>query len=63
MVVSAAAKRWNVDPASCRAQSGEVLHAPTGRRVKYGELAAVRLMIRERPEGSFRRVAHARQRL
>ena len=40
MLVSAAAKRWNVDPASCRAQSGEVLHAPTGRRVKYGELAA-----------------------
>jgi isoquinoline 1-oxidoreductase beta subunit len=40
MLVSAAAKRWNVDPASCRAQSGEVLHPPTGRRVKYGELAA-----------------------
>src|SRR5262249_55641865 len=27
-------------PASCRAQSGEVVHAPTGRRIKYGELAA-----------------------
>jgi isoquinoline 1-oxidoreductase subunit beta len=40
MLVSAAAKRWNVDAASCRAQSGEVLHAPTGRRAKYGELAA-----------------------
>src|SRR5258707_6271510 len=40
MLVSAAAKRWNVDPASCRAQSGEVLHAPTGRHLKYGELAA-----------------------
>ena len=40
MLVSAAAKRWNVDPASCRAESGEVLHAPTGRRFKYGELAA-----------------------
>jgi CO/xanthine dehydrogenase Mo-binding subunit len=40
MLVSAAAKRWNVDPASCHAQSGEVLHAPTGRRAKYGELAA-----------------------
>jgi isoquinoline 1-oxidoreductase beta subunit len=40
MLVSAAARRWNVDPASCRAQSGEVLHAPTGRSVKYGELAA-----------------------
>jgi isoquinoline 1-oxidoreductase subunit beta len=40
MLVSAAAKRWNVDPASCRAQSGEVLHPPTGRSAKYGELAA-----------------------
>ncbi|SEF15378.1 isoquinoline 1-oxidoreductase, beta subunit [Rhizobiales bacterium GAS191] len=39
MLVSAAAKRWNVDPASCHAQSGEVLHAATGRRAKYGELA------------------------
>jgi isoquinoline 1-oxidoreductase beta subunit len=40
MLVSAAAKRWNVDPATCRAQSGEVLHAPTGRSIKYGDLAA-----------------------
>ena len=40
MLVAAAAKRWNVDPASCRAQGGEVLHAPTGRRIKYGALAA-----------------------
>jgi isoquinoline 1-oxidoreductase beta subunit len=40
MLVSAAAKRWNVDPASCHAQSGEVLHAPTGKSIKYGELAA-----------------------
>jgi isoquinoline 1-oxidoreductase beta subunit len=40
MLVSAAAKRWNVDPDSCRAQAGEVIHSPTGRRLKYGELAA-----------------------
>src|SRR6202163_1324542 len=40
MLVSAAAKRWYVDPASCRAQSGEVIHVPTGRKIKYGELAA-----------------------
>jgi isoquinoline 1-oxidoreductase beta subunit len=38
MLVAAAARRWNVDPASCRAQSGEVLHAPTGRSIKYGDL-------------------------
>src|SRR5437870_5172400 len=40
MLVAAAASHWNVDPASCRAQSGEVLPPPTGRRAKYGELAA-----------------------
>ena len=40
MLVAAAAKRWNVDPASCRAQSGEVRHAPSGRRLKYGQLGA-----------------------
>jgi isoquinoline 1-oxidoreductase beta subunit len=40
MLVAAAAKQWNVDPASCRAQSGEVLHSPTGRSIKYGALAA-----------------------
>jgi isoquinoline 1-oxidoreductase beta subunit len=40
MLVSAAAKRWNVDPASCHARSGEVLHATTGRSAKHGELAA-----------------------
>src|SRR4030088_1198331 len=40
MLVAAAARRWNVDPASCRAQSGQVLHPPTGRSINYGELAA-----------------------
>src|SRR6266853_654065 len=40
MLVAAAAKRWNVDPSSCRAQSGEVIHAPTGKKLKYGDLAA-----------------------
>ena len=40
MLIAAATQRWNVGPASCRAQRGEVLHAPTGRRATYGELAA-----------------------
>jgi isoquinoline 1-oxidoreductase beta subunit len=39
MLIAAAAQRWNVSPASCYAQNGEVLHAPTGRRATYGELA------------------------
>jgi isoquinoline 1-oxidoreductase subunit beta len=69
MLVSAAAKRWNVDPASCRAQSGEVLHAPTRRRIGYGELAtaAARMPVPEsaalkRPE-DFRLIGTPAKRL
>jgi isoquinoline 1-oxidoreductase subunit beta len=40
MLVEAAAKRWHVDAKTCRAQDGEVIHQPTGRKLKYGELAA-----------------------
>jgi isoquinoline 1-oxidoreductase beta subunit len=40
MLIAAAATRWNVDPISCRAQAGEVLHPPTGRKSPYGDLAA-----------------------
>jgi len=40
MLVAAAAKRWNVDPKSCHAEAGEVIHTPSSRRLKYGELAA-----------------------
>ena len=40
MLVEAAAKRWGVDAKTCRARDGEVIHVPTGRKLKYGELAA-----------------------
>src|SRR5262249_3905686 len=40
MLVNAAAKRWGVDAKDCSARDGEVTHAQTGRRLKYGELAA-----------------------
>ena len=41
MLVAVAAKKWNVDPTSCRAQSAEVLHSPSGRRIRsYGALDA-----------------------
>jgi isoquinoline 1-oxidoreductase subunit beta len=39
MLVAAAAQRWKVDPASCRAEKGSVSHGPTGRRLGYGALA------------------------
>ena len=40
MLVSAAAKRWKVDAASCRAEQGQVIHVASGRRLKYGALVA-----------------------
>jgi isoquinoline 1-oxidoreductase beta subunit len=39
MLLSAAAAAWGVDRKSCRAEIGAVIHAPTGRRLTYGELA------------------------
>ena len=35
ILIAAAAKKWNVDPAVCQADRGEVVHAPTGRRIAY----------------------------
>ncbi|MEW6645086.1 MAG: xanthine dehydrogenase family protein molybdopterin-binding subunit [Pseudomonadota bacterium] len=40
MLVAAAAKRWNVDPGSCLAENGQVLHQASGRSLGYGALAA-----------------------
>ncbi len=40
MLVTAAAGAWKVDPASCHAEKGEVIHATSGRRIKYGALVA-----------------------
>jgi isoquinoline 1-oxidoreductase subunit beta len=39
MLIAAAAGRWGVDARSCHACEGEVVHAPTWRKIKYGKLA------------------------
>jgi len=69
MLVSTAAKRWNVDPTACRAQSGEVIHTPTGRKIKYGALAsdaarmpAPKKVALKRPE-NFKLIGTAARRL
>jgi isoquinoline 1-oxidoreductase beta subunit len=41
MLVSAGAKKWKVDPAACRTESGFVIHAPSGKRLSYGDLATL----------------------
>jgi isoquinoline 1-oxidoreductase subunit beta len=38
MLVQAAAKRWQVDPASCTAARGEVSHSASPRKLTYGAL-------------------------
>jgi isoquinoline 1-oxidoreductase subunit beta len=38
MLVQAAAKQWQVDPASCSTSNGIVSHASSGRTVSYGQL-------------------------
>jgi isoquinoline 1-oxidoreductase beta subunit len=39
MLVQAAADRWQVPVAECKAKLGAVLHQPTGRSLRYGALA------------------------
>lgn len=39
MLIEAAAKKWNVERATCYAESGTVIHKPTGNRLSYGEVA------------------------
>jgi isoquinoline 1-oxidoreductase beta subunit len=47
MLIRAAAIAWNVEPATCRAEKGYVVHGPRRRRLAYGELveAAAKLPI------------------
>jgi isoquinoline 1-oxidoreductase subunit beta len=39
LLIAAAAKRWNVDPATCRARDGVVLDSTGSKHLSYGELA------------------------
>jgi isoquinoline 1-oxidoreductase beta subunit len=38
VLVAAAARAWSVDPATCHAEAGQVVHKPSGRRAAYGDL-------------------------
>ena len=41
MLVQAAAQHWQVEPASCTASKGHVIHPASGRSLAYGELVDV----------------------
>ena len=40
LLIAAAAKRWGVPASECRTDNGTVVHAASGRKAGYGELAA-----------------------
>jgi isoquinoline 1-oxidoreductase beta subunit len=40
MLISAAAAKWNVPASECKAAISIVTHTPTGRTLRYGEIAA-----------------------
>jgi isoquinoline 1-oxidoreductase beta subunit len=38
LLINAAAAQWQVDPATCHAENGQVIHADTKRSIAYGQL-------------------------
>ena len=40
MLIAAAAKQWGVAPGACTAADSVITHTPTGRRLRYGEVAS-----------------------
>jgi isoquinoline 1-oxidoreductase subunit beta len=40
MLIAAAANQWNAPVSECYAESGHVIHKPTGKRLNYGELVS-----------------------
>jgi isoquinoline 1-oxidoreductase subunit beta len=65
MLIQAAAKRWGVPASACQASRGEVTHAASGRRLKYGALAAAAATlplptaVPLKPATAFRLIGHA----
>jgi isoquinoline 1-oxidoreductase beta subunit len=39
MLIEAAAQSWKVDAAECKAENGHVIHAASGRKLTFGQLA------------------------
>jgi isoquinoline 1-oxidoreductase beta subunit len=39
MLVAAAAQRWKVDTSDCDAENSSVIHRPSGRKVRFGQVA------------------------
>jgi len=68
LLVSAAAKRWGIDPAQCHAKNGSVVNAQ-GKALTYGELAddaakePVPKHVKLKPKGKFAIIGKSRGRI
>ena len=68
MLVAAAAGRWRVEPAACRAENG-MIHGPSGQTATYGAVAAaasklpVPKNVTLKPKSAFRVIGRSRLRL
>ena len=47
LLTALASKRWQVEPAAVDVQDGTVVHASSGRKMTYGELAATEDLVKE----------------
>ncbi len=50
MLVQAAASSWGVDPATCRTESGQVIHDASGRKIGYGALTGRAAAVKPPPD-------------
>jgi len=68
MLISAAAQKWRIDPAACRAQDGRVV-GPQGKTLSYGQLAqaAAKLPVPKevklKPKSEYRLIGQSQPRL
>ena len=69
MLIAAAAAKWGVPDTECAAAMSVVTHTPSGRRLRYGELAAeaaklpVPTGVKMKPETEWRLIGRGVQRL
>lgn len=69
MLTAAAAQSWGVDVSACKAENGGVLHAASGRQLRYGELAAlaatmsVPVEVQLKDRSQFQKIGSAQKRL
>ncbi len=54
-LIAAAAKRWNVPTAECEAAMSRITHKPSGRSLRFGELAAEAAAIKLDKEPALKR--------